>query len=211
MKGKNVMEQNGHLFTIGCSTRSLSDFILILKKYNIQVVADVRSTPYSKFTPQFNAENLKTELYKNKIMYGSFAEEFGARRVEDSVYLNNTVDFNKVIDLDVFHKGVERISNGLSAGYSISLMCTEYNPLDCHRFSLVSRGIKKMLNIPIEHIFNQNVCKLTEVLENELLITLNLQPELFENKDMLVERAYNILAKKVAYSRIKKPEQIVYA
>ena len=36
-------------------------------------------------------------------------------------------------------------------------------------------------------------------------------PELFENKDMLVERAYNILAKKVAYSRIKKPEQIVYA
>lgn len=205
------MEKSGHLFTIGCSTRSLADFILILKKYNIQVVADVRSTPYSHFTPQFNAENLKIELHKNRIIYGSFADEFGARRVEDSMYLDNTVDFNRVIASDIFHKGVERIRNGLSAGYSIALMCTEYNPLDCHRFSLVSRGIKKILNVSIDHIFSQDVCKSTEVLENELLITLNLQPELFENKDMLVERAYNILAKKVAYSRIEKSEPVVYA
>lgn len=205
------MEQNGHLFTIGCSTRSLSDFILILKKYKIQVVADVRSTPYSHFTPQFNANCLKNELYKNRIMYGSFAEEFGARRVEDSVYIDNTVDFTKVMELDIFHKGVERIKNGLTAGYSIALMCTEYNPMDCHRFSLVSRGIRKKLNIPIDHIFSQNLCKSTEGLENELLVALNLQPELFENKDMLIERAYNILGKKVAYSRVEKPEPVVYA
>ena len=205
------MEQNGHLFTIGCSTRSLSDFILILKKYKIQVVADVRSTPYSHFTPQFNADYLKNELYKNRIMYGSFAEEFGARRVEDSVYIDNTVDFTKVMELDIFHKGVERIKNGLTAGYSIALMCTEYNPMDCHRFSLVSRGIRKKLNIPIDHIFSQKLCKSTEGLENELLVALNLQPELFENKDMLIERAYNILGKKVAYSRVEKPEPVVYA
>lgn len=205
------MEHNGHLFTIGCSTRSLSDFILILKKYKIQVVADVRSTPYSHFTPQFNADCLKNELYKNRIMYGSFAEEFGARRVEDSVYIDNTVDFTKVMDLDIFHKGVERIKNGLTADYSIALMCTEYNPMDCHRFSLVSRGIRKILDIPIDHILSQNVCKTTEDLENELLIALDLQPELFENKYMLIERAYNILGKKVAYSRGEKPEPVVYA
>ena len=205
------MEQNGHLFTIGCSTRSLSDFILILKKYKIQVVADVRSTPYSHFTPQFNADCLKNELYKNRIMYGSFAEEFGARRVEDSVYIDNTVDFTKVMELDIFHKGVERIKNGLTAGYSIALMCTEYNPMECHRFFLVSRGIRKILDIPIDHIFSQNLCKSTEDLENESLLALNLQPELFENKDMLIERAYNILGKKVAYSRVEKPESVVYA
>ncbi|HBP09874.1 DUF488 family protein [Treponema sp. UBA6852] len=205
------MEQNGHLFTIGCSTRSLSDFILMLKKYKIQVVADVRSTPYSHFTPQFNADCLKNELHKNRIMYGSFAEEFGARRVEDSVYIGNTVDFTKVMELDIFHKGVERIKNGLNAGYSIALTCTEYNPLDCHRFSLVSRGIRKTLNIPIDHIFSQNLCKPTEDLENELLLALNLQPELFENKNMLIERAYNILGKKVAYSRVEKPEPVIYA
>lgn len=205
------MEQNGHLFTIGCSTRSISDFILILKKYKIQVVADVRSTPYSYFTPQFNSDNLKKELNQNRIIYGSFAEEFGARRVEESVYIDNRVDFNRVLDLDIFHKGVERIKNGLSTGYSIALMCTEYNPLDCHRFSLVSRGIKKILNVPIDHVFNQNESKSTETLENELLFNLDLQPELFENRDMLIERAYDIVGKKVAYSRAEKPESVVYA
>lgn len=180
------MEQNGHLFTIVCSTRSLSDFILKLKKYKIQVVADVRSTPYSHFTPQFNADCLKNELYKIRIMYGSFAEEFGVRRVEDSVYIDNTVDFNKVMDLDIFHKGVERIKNGLTVGCSIAFMCTEYNPMDCYRFFLVSRGIRKILDIPIDHIFCQNLCKSTEDLRKGLLISLNLYLKLFENKDMLI-------------------------
>lgn len=144
-------------------------------------------------------------------MYGSFAEEFGARRVEDSVYIDNTVDFSKVMDLDIFHKGVERIKNGLTAGCSIAFMCTEYNPMDCHRFSLVSRGIRKICDIPIDHIFYQNFCKSTEDLQNDLLISLSLQPGLFENKDILIEHAYNILGKKVAYSRVEKLELVVYA
>lgn len=205
------MEQNVHLFTIGCSTRSLPDFIYILKRYNIQVVADVRSVPYSRFTPQFNADYLKSALYKNKIRYGSFADEFGARRSEDSVYINNSVDFNKVMELEIFHKGIERIKNGLHTGYSIALMCTEYNPVDCHRFSLVSRGIRKQLSVSINHILDQNVCKSTEELESELLIALNLQPELFENEEMLIERAYNIVGRKIAYSRVEKMSPIAYA
>ena len=67
------------------------------------------------------------------------------------------------------------------------------------------------MNIPIDHIFSQNLCKSTEDLESELLVALNLQPELFENKNMLIERAYAMLGKKIAYSRVEKPEPVVYA
>ena len=189
------------LYSIGCSSRPICDFINILKEYHIKVVADVRSIPYSRFTHQYNAEFLKKELLKNKIRYGSFSKEFGARRDEDFVYLNNTVDFNKVMALQVFKDGITRIRHGLEQGYSIALMCTEYDPLDCHRFSLVSRGIKKILGISTSHIYDLNKTKSTEELENEILKKFNLQFDLFENRDMLLERAYKILENKIAYSR----------
>lgn len=189
------------LYSIGCSTRTICDFINILKKYHIKVVADVRSVPYSRFTPQYNAEFLKKELLKNKIRYGSFAKEFGARRDEDFVYLNNTVDFNKVMSLQVFKDGVNRIRHGLEQGYSIALMCTEYDPLDCHRLSLVSRGIKKISGISTKHIYELNKIRSTEELEDEILKKFDLQFDLFENREMLLERAYKILENKIAYSK----------
>lgn len=205
------MEQKGKLYTIGCSTRAVTDFIDVLKDYKIQVVADVRSVPYSHFTPQFNSEILKDILYKNQISYGDFSKEFGARRSENFVYKNDKVDFEKVISLEIFKKGIALIKNDLSKGYSIALMCTEYNPLNCHRFSLVSRGIRKYLQIPIIHILDKNNSKTTEELEDFLLEEFNLQPELFDSKEILISRAYNILSNKIAYTKIKKEENIIYA
>ena len=67
------------LYTIGCSTLSQNDFIRNLKVHNINVIADVRSIPYSKITPQFNKEELIKLLRNNRIIYIDFSKEFGAR------------------------------------------------------------------------------------------------------------------------------------
>lgn len=187
------------IYTIGCSNRSSEEFITVLKKYNIQVIVDVRSVPYSSFTPQFNQEALKRLLNNNNITYLSFANEFGARRKENSVYTNNAVDFNKVFQLDIFKKGIDRVINGLEKGYVISLMCTEYNPIDCHRFSLVSRAFSKIPNISIIHILNENKWISNEELENEMLEEFKIQPELFETREQLIDQAYKKLENRVAF------------
>ena len=57
------------IWTIGHSTRTISDFIAVLKHYGINVVADVRSLPGSNRFPQFNMENLKPELQEVGIDY----------------------------------------------------------------------------------------------------------------------------------------------
>ena len=62
----------GQLFTIGCSILSLDDFIRNLKINKINVIADVRSIPYSRITPQFNKENLQERLRKEHILLGYF-------------------------------------------------------------------------------------------------------------------------------------------
>ena len=85
----------GQLFTIGCSILSLDDFIRNLKINKINVIADVRSIPYSRITPQFNKEVIQERLRKEHILYGLFSKEFGARRTEFNAYENNQVSFKK--------------------------------------------------------------------------------------------------------------------
>ncbi|HHY99182.1 MAG TPA: DUF488 domain-containing protein [Firmicutes bacterium] len=54
--------QQKEVFTIGHSTHSLETFINLLKQHGIQIVVDVRSYPYSKRVPQFNASRLPQAL-----------------------------------------------------------------------------------------------------------------------------------------------------
>lgn len=127
----------GSLFSIGHSNGTLDEFISLLHLTSINCVIDVRSVPASSYAPQFNKENISRELKKIGIFYIHFGEEFGARR-NDSI-VNGQVNFEKAINTPNFKKGVERIKAGLDKGFRIAFMCSEANPLACHRFSLVSR------------------------------------------------------------------------
>lgn len=189
----------GGLYTIGCSVLSQSDFIRNLKINNINVVADVRSSPYSKVTPQFNREELKILLKKNKILYGDFSKEFGARREEPFVYEKRQVSFEKTKQLPIFLEGVQRIKKGLDMGYSIALMCTEKYPLDCHRFSLVARGIYEDTGIECQHILTSGGIKKTSELENEMLKKFNLETDLFLDYKARVKMAYKFINEEIGY------------
>lgn len=198
----------GCLYTIGCSTLSQSDFILNLKKYNINAIADVRSVPYSKMTPQFNREELKTQLGKNRILYRDFSKEFGARRIEKTVYdENGKVSFDKTMELQIFLDGIKRIEKGLSMGYSIALMCTEKNPLDCHRFSLVARGIYEKSGIACSHILTSGDIIETKELEDEMLKKFCFENELFSDSAKRLREAYEKLNEEIGYKPTLKSEK----
>ncbi len=126
------------LFTIGHSSQSQEAFLAMLRQYGVNCVVDVRSVPASKYTPQFNMEELRRFLKNNDVLYLHFGHEFGARRA-DCINEDGQVDFEDAVKTTSFLSGVERIKNGIEKGYRIALMCSEANPLECHRFSLVAR------------------------------------------------------------------------
>ena len=126
------------LYSVGHSNQSQEEFLELLKKHDINCIVDVRSVPASKYTPQFNLEPLKWFLHANEIQYLHFGDEFGARRT-DCLDADGQVNFEQAIETTNFKRGVERLMNGLQKGFRISLMCSEANPLECHRFALVSR------------------------------------------------------------------------
>ena len=133
-----MIKSKFRLYSIGHSNQSQEEFLKLLMIHDINCIVDVRSVPSSKYTPQFNMEPLKWFLRANNIQYLHFGDEFGARR-SDCIDTNGQVTFEQAVETTNFKRGVERLMNGLHKGFRISFMCSEANPLECHRFSLVSR------------------------------------------------------------------------
>lgn len=76
------------IYTIGHSTRLIKSLLEILNEYEIEQVVDVRTIPYSKFTPQFNKEALTESLKSARIVYVHMKELGGLRHpIKGSVNL----------------------------------------------------------------------------------------------------------------------------
>lgn len=74
------------LYTVGHSTYDVDYFINLLKKYKINCIVDVRSTPYSKYSTQYNKDTIKMLLKAHNISYIYMGTEFGARRSSRDLY-----------------------------------------------------------------------------------------------------------------------------
>jgi uncharacterized protein (DUF488 family) len=130
---------NNLVYTIGHSNHPIDYFKELLEAHTINCVIDVRSVPASAYNPQFNKDSLTNYLKYNNITYLHFGDEFGARHTEKSLLDDSgKVDFDKVRKSDKFLSGVDRLKGGLSKGFTVALMCSEAEPFDCHRFSLIS-------------------------------------------------------------------------
>ncbi len=156
------------VYTVGHSNHPIEEFLKLLVKHNINCVCDVRSMPYSRFTEQYNRENIKEYLSEHNIKYLFFGEEFGARREEKSLLTDGMVDFEKVAKNEKFIKGINRIEKGLEKGYRIALMCTEKEPIECHRTILVSRNLY-LKGMVILHILSDGTAVYHEKIEEELV------------------------------------------
>ena len=50
------------VFTIGHSTRSISEFVELLRAGRVELVVDIRTIPRSRTNPQYNLDRLPGEL-----------------------------------------------------------------------------------------------------------------------------------------------------
>lgn len=155
------------LYSIGHSSQTQEEFLALLTSYGINCIVDVRSVPASKYSPQFNQENLKWFLKNHGIQYLHFGDEFGARRT-DSVDENGQVNFEIAVKTPNFQQGVVRLMRGLEKGYQIALMCSEADPLECHRFSMVSRYFYD-LGLDVQHILKDGTLAPHTLLEKEMI------------------------------------------
>lgn len=194
------------LFTIGHSNYEINYFINIVKKYKINCIVDVRSIPYSKYSPQYNKENIKKLLKINKINYIYMGKEFGAMRTAKTLYTKEGyVDFEKIKYDKDFKLGINRVKVGVEKGYKIAFMCAEKIPSDCHRCILIGRTFKN-LGYNIINIIDENKYKLQNDIEKELIEIyypdrnqISLIPEMNLSNEELINNVYKFKNREIGY------------
>ena len=196
------IDKQNILFTIGASSHRQEAFLGLLKDHDIGVVVDVRSAPYSRFTPQFNKDAIETALRDAGIRYLFMGQEFGARRDEASSYDGDRVCFARVFKQPLFLQGVDRLLGGLEKAHRIALMCTEKDPIDCHRTIMVTRYLAARNHAEIRHIHFDGHIETNHAFEERLQQTAGVAADLFvQDRDELVEMAYQKIERKVAYKK----------
>lgn len=186
------------IFTIGHSNHAVDDFILLLQQHSITAVADVRSTPYSGFASQFNREALKRELGKHGLKYVFLGRELGARSGNPECYENGRVQYARLARTETFCTGIERVLEGARLE-RIVLMCTEKDPLECHRTVLVARDLTKR-GVVVGHILASGLVESHGEAMRRLLDKLKLpHADLLHSTEELIEVALARQEERIAY------------
>lgn len=177
------------LYTIGYSGFPTSDdFVRELNKYGVQILIDVRSSPYSAYYSAYNKEPLSAKLKDNNIYYYNYARQFGARQEDTSFYKNGRLDFATFSKSPQFLDGVRSVEKSNAV---IAFMCGEKHPSECHRSILVARAFSDRGH-EIVHIKPNNETLTQHDVETELVETYfpnRAQKSLFE-EDNLTEEEY---------------------
>lgn len=193
------------IFSIGHSNHSIDKFLSLLKNYKIDMVVDVRSAPFSRMFPQFNQEPLKKSLSDNAIGYLFLGDQIGGRSNDPEDYLDGQVMYKSLARREAFKSGISRLREG-AVKYKIAIMCSEKEPLECHRTLLVSEALAAS-GVVVHHIHANGTVETHGDALVRLLALHNLSsPDLFTDDTDRVQEALTLQEKKVAY-QIPKPTE----
>lgn len=154
---------------MGHTTRSIEEFILVLKNYHIEIVADIRIIPRSRYNPQFEGSHLEKSLEENGMSYIHIRELGGLRnprKDSQNMEWRNTSfrGYADHMETEEFARGLE-ILEKIAKDHPTIIVCAEAVPWRCHR-SLVADALT-LRGWSVEHIMTEKIAnkhKLTEFL-----------------------------------------------
>lgn len=142
------------IYTVGHSTRSLQELVVLLGAFEVSVLADIRTIPRSRRNPQFNLDALPSALKAQGLVYAHLPELGGLRRPRkdspNAGWRNTSFrGYADYMQTEAFEHGLAAL-RALTVAGPVALMCAEAVPWRCHRSlvadALVARGAS------VEHI-----------------------------------------------------------
>jgi uncharacterized protein (DUF488 family) len=186
------------VLTIGHSTQPLERLVALLVRHGVTAVADVRSQPYSRYSPDFNKESLEPALKANGVAYVFLGRELGARPDDRSLYDEGRVSWERLRASALFQAGLDRVVDG-AVRVSIALLCAEKDPLECHRTLLVGRALEER-GVAIAHIHADGRLETSDEAMSRLLAMFKMpEADLFRGRDELVAEACDRQAKRITF------------
>lgn len=141
------------LYSIGHGHKTEQAFINELRSFNVKFLIDVRSNPYSKWSPEFNRGEIESWLRAAGIVYAYWGDSIGGKPQSDDCYdEGGYFDYKAMAEKPLFKASLKRLIAAAKKDYSIALMCTETDPSQCHRSKLIGRELYFGFGINMKHI-----------------------------------------------------------
>jgi uncharacterized protein (DUF488 family) len=136
------------LYTIGHSNVALDAFLALLERHGVELLVDVRSQPYSRYTPHFSKDALARAL---PVRYLFLGDALGGRPASRALYdAAGNADYDEIERQRFYQDGIDRLL-AEAARARTCFMCAEEDPLRCHRRRLVTRTLVHR-GVRVEHI-----------------------------------------------------------
>lgn len=190
------------MFTIGYATKPVEAYIQQLRHHEMDVVADIRSVPYSRAFFDYHREALRDHLREAGLRYVYLGEELGPRSKDPSHYdADGQVQFDRLMQSELFQSGLGRLFEGLEKGFSVAMTCACKDPATCHRSLLVGWVLKHKHDRELQHILHEGGIETQSALEHRLLSLTDTAADMFTGEAGALKLAYERQCRAVAYRR----------
>jgi uncharacterized protein (DUF488 family) len=190
---------NDALYTVGHSNHSLEDFVGLIKPNGVTAIADVRSQPVSAYTPHFSREQLSKALAVHGIAYVFLGDLLGGRSSNMACYQKGRLQYSRVMQEPSFEMGIARVKSGMQQ-FHIALMCSEKDPLGCHRALLVGRRLFQD-GMNLQHILSTGQTESHAAMETRLLHLCKISDgDMFRDRAACIADAYQVQGDRVAHA-----------
>ena len=151
------------LLTIGHSNHAIERFVQLLDAAGVATLVDVRTSPASRFNPQYNQGTLDSVLAQHGTPYVFAGRYLGGRPTDPTCYKQrglppegtdylHEVDYPEVMRRDWFVKGIQRLLE-IAAEQTAAIMCSEETPAECHRHHLIAKYLFQAYpDVDVRHI-----------------------------------------------------------
>lgn len=130
------------VYTIGHSDHPTAEFVGLLRRFEIALVVDVRSQPYSRWAHQFNRETLAHDLQSAGLAYQFMGDVLGGRPADPGLYDpgEERPNYRRMAQAADYRAGIERLIE-LANNERVAVMCSEGDPFQCHRHLLIAQTL----------------------------------------------------------------------
>jgi uncharacterized protein (DUF488 family) len=172
------------ILTLGHSTHSWNYFKTLVEASDVGLIIDVRSNPRSRF-PHFSMSNLRVRLNGMGVSYLFLGMELGGRPIDPSA------SYDAMARTPAFQAGIEQVLS-VAARCRPALLCSEHDPISCHRCLLVGRQLVER-GTDLRHIMRDGSIVPHEHIEDRLLALSDTKAaDLFASRADRLAAAYRL-------------------
>ena len=194
------------ILSLGHSSLPFPRFLDLLKGAGVTAVADVRTSPFSGRFPWFSQREMKGGLKDAGVAYAFLGKELGGRPASPELYRGSVADYDAMARTSLFRSGLDRLLLG-SGTHRIAMVCSERDPLHCHRCLLVGRQLSQK-QVLVTHLNFDGGRETQDQVEDRLLHEEKLfADDLLKSHAERLAEAYLKRSRQVAYALVRKDEE----